>query len=169
VQDSGFTDWAQRTVPSLRRTAYLLTGDWHTADDVVQDALVRVYERWHRVRPEAATAYARKVLATAVVDRSRRPWRREVVTDEVPDRVHTVEDGPALDVVAALGELPPRQRAVLVLRFMDDLDVEETARLLGISTGTVKSATSRGLERLRELMKEPALVGSLTTTTEERA
>jgi RNA polymerase sigma-70 factor (sigma-E family) len=159
-RDGAFTEWAQRTAQQLRGTAYLLCGDWHTADDVVQDALVRVYERWHRIRPEAATSYARRVVATSAVDRSRKPWRREVPSDVLPDRPSGPhDDGPDYDVVSALAELPSRQRAVLVLRFFDDLSVDDTARVLGITPGTVKSSTSRGLDRLRELMRTPVLAG----------
>jgi RNA polymerase sigma-70 factor (sigma-E family) len=159
-RDRAFTEWAQRTAAQLRGTAYLLCGDWHTADDLVQDALVRVYERWHRIRPEAATSYARRVVATSAVDRSRRPWRREVPSEVLPDRPSRPHDeAPDHGVVDALAELPPRQRAVLVLRFFDDLSVDDTARVLGVTPGTVKSATSRGLDRLRELMRAPVLAG----------
>lgn len=157
--DAEFTAWVERTAGSLRGTAYLMCGDWHTADDVVQDALVRVYERWHRIRPDAATSYARRVVTTVAVDRSRRPWRREVASDQLPEPAAVGEAETAYDVVGALAELPPRQRAVLVLRFFDDLDVAETARLLEISQGTVKSTTARGLERLRELMRTPVFAG----------
>jgi RNA polymerase sigma-70 factor (sigma-E family) len=157
--DAEFTAWVERTAGSLRGTAYLMCGDRHTADDVVQDALVRVYERWHRIRPEAATAYARRVVTSVVVDRSRRPWRREVSHDRLPEPAAVTDAETTYDVVGALGQLPPRQRAVLVLRFFDDLDVAETARLLGISEGTVKSTTARGLERLRELMRTPVFAG----------
>jgi len=158
--DAEFTAWVERTAASLRGTAYLMCGDWHTADDVVQDALVRVYERWHRIRPDAATSYARRVVATATIDRARRPWRREVSSDVLPEVTALREDETPYDVVGALAQLPPRQRAVLVLRFFDDLDVNETARLLGITPGTVKSATSRGLESLRALMRTPVHAGT---------
>lgn len=157
--DAEFTAWVERTAASLRGTAYLMCGDWHAADDVVQDTLVRVYERWRSIRPEAATSYARRVITTATIDRARRPWRREVSSDVLPERVAAAEDETPYDVVGALAQLPPRQRAVLVLRFFDDLDVAETARLLGISTGTVKSTTSRGLDGLRILMRTPVHAG----------
>ena len=96
---------------------------------------------------------------TATVDRARRPWRREVSSDVLPEVTALREDETPYDVVGALAQLPPRQRAVLVLRFFDDLDVTETARLLGITPGTVKSATSRGLESLRLLMRTPVHAG----------
>lgn len=163
--DEQFTAWVERSAASLRGTAYLMCGDWHSADDVVQDALVRVYERWHRIRPDAATSYARRVITTAAIDRARRPWRREVSSDILPepDVVGAVET--PYDVVGALAQLPPRQRAVLVLRFFHDLDVAETARLLGISQGTVKSTTSRGLDSLRLLMRTPVRTGSPEETS----
>jgi RNA polymerase sigma factor (sigma-70 family) len=122
--------------------------------------LVRVYQRRERIDAEACTAYARRVLATRAVDAGRRPWRREVPVEVVPDRAVDADAEVAVDVVGALAALPAGQRAVLVLRFFDDQDVESTAAALGISPGTVKSQTSRGLERLRELMSTPITVGS---------
>ncbi|MFN8168754.1 MAG: SigE family RNA polymerase sigma factor [Candidatus Nanopelagicales bacterium] len=159
MDDDEFAAWMARTVPGLRGTAYLLTGDWHSADDAVQDTLVRVYQRRWRVQPDAMTAYARRVLTTRVVDAARRPWRREVPVAEPPDRAADATAEVHLDVVAALGALPPGQRAVLVLRFFDDLDVATTAAALDISTGTVKSQTARGLDRLRDLLRAPLRVG----------
>jgi RNA polymerase sigma-70 factor (sigma-E family) len=160
MDDDEFAAWMTAAVPRLRGTAYLMTGDWHSADDAVQDTLVRVYERRHRVAPEAMTAYARRVLATRVVDERRRPWRREVAVPVLPDRAGIAPEDPAVDVVGALGKLPTGMRAVLVLRFFDDQDVASTASVLGISAGTVKSQTARGLERLRALLGDPLTVGS---------
>ena len=117
--DAEFTAWVERTAASLRGTAYLMCGDWHTADDVVQDALVRVYERWHRIRPEAATSYARRVVATATIDRARRPWRREVSSDVLPEVTALREDETPYDVVGALGAAaaaPASRAGAAVLR-----------------------------------------------------
>jgi RNA polymerase sigma-70 factor (sigma-E family) len=160
MDDDEFARWMAQAAPRLRGTAYLMTGDWHSADDAVQDTLVRVYQRRDRVAPDALSAYARRVLATRVVDASRRPWRREVAVAELPDRAAPSDAEPALDVVAALALLPAGMRAVLVLRFFDDQDVATTTSVLGISAGTVKSQTARGLDRLRALLGAPLHVGS---------
>ena len=139
----------------LLRTAYLLTGDAGHAEDVVQSALLRTARRWRaaRRRPEA---YARTVVANLAKDRWRSLGRRPAETPlehDVP-LTHlglTAHDG-LLDrdaLMRAARELPPGQRAVLVLRYFDDLSVEETAKTLGITTGTVKSQTSRALASLR--------------------
>ena len=117
--DAEFTAWVERTAASLRGTAYLMCGDWHTADDVVQDALVRVYERWHRIRPDAATS----VRAQGRRDGHGRPLpaavaARGVQPDVLPEVIVPREDETPYDVVGALALLPPRQRAVLVLRFL---------------------------------------------------
>ena len=143
---------------AVRRTAYLLCGDWHRADDHAQAAFVALHRHWRRIRDrDALDAWMRKTLVRTVVDESRRPWRRErstedpVVTTAVADRA----DGPADSIVTrhvlvdGLRAVPPRQRAVLVLRFLEGLDVAATAEVLGCSTGTVKSQTAHGLDALR--------------------
>jgi RNA polymerase sigma-70 factor (sigma-E family) len=143
---------------AVRRTAYLLCGDWHRADDHAQAAFVALHRHWRRIRDrDALDAWMRKTLVRTVVDESRRPWRRErstedpVVTTAVADRA----DGPADSVVTrhvlvdGLRVVPPRQRAVLVLRFLEGLDVAATAEVLGCSEGTVKSQTAHGLAALR--------------------
>ncbi|WP_410793943.1 SigE family RNA polymerase sigma factor [Kribbella sp. C-35] len=157
--DAEFTEFAATTIRRLRRTAYLMCGDWHRAEDAAQDALVKVYRRWHRIdRTQGLNGYAHQCLVTAVFDQSRKPWRRErlVDTDEriapQPDPLGTVED--RLLVVQALGSLPPSQRACVVLRHYADLSLEQTADILGIGVGGVKSQTSRGLTRLRELLDQ---------------
>jgi len=140
---------------AVRRTAYLLCGDWHRADDLAQTAFVALHRRWRKVRDRGALdAYVRRTLVRAVIDESRRPWRRERFVDEVPET--PAEDADVGESVAirqalipALRRVPPRQRAVLVLRFLDGLDVAATANALGCTEGTVKSQTARGLETLR--------------------
>ncbi len=142
----------------LRRTAYLLCRDWHTADDLVSITLGRLYRHWTRVRETTnPDAYVRTILTRAWLDELRRPWRRENLTDAPPDRPREVPLGAISDrteLAALLTALPPRQRAVVVLRFYCDLSVAETAELLGISKGTVKSQTARGLEILRAAAPE---------------
>ena len=139
---------------AVRRTAYLLCGDWHRADDHAQAAFVALHRHWRRIRDRAALdAWMRRTLVRSVVDESRRPWRRERSTDEVISIAPV--DGPADGVatrhvlVDGLRAVPPRQRAVLVLRFLEGLDVAATAEVLGCSTGTVKSQTAHGLAALR--------------------
>lgn len=162
-QDDEFRAWALVGRPRLRQTAFLLTGDWYLADDLVQECLVRLYDAWPRVGGSPSLqAYARRVLVNLVTDHRRRPARREQPAEEVPDR--PVDDTDArVDrdrLVSALREVPPRQRAVLVLRFFDDLSVEQTAGVLGTTAGTVKSQTHRGLEALRHALAERGLAAT---------
>jgi RNA polymerase sigma-70 factor (sigma-E family) len=143
---------------AVRRSAYLLCGDWHRADDLAQTAFVALHRRWRKIRDRGALdAYVRRTLVRAVIDESRRPWRRERFVEELPER--PTSDGEIGDSVATrsallsgLREVPPRQRAVLVLRFLEGLDVAATAEALKCSEGTVKSQTARGLATLREAL-----------------
>lgn len=152
----------------LRRTAYLLCRDWHTADDLVSITIGKLYRHWRRVRAaDNVDAYVRGVLTHAWLDELRRPWRRERSTDELPEQADLVLPEPSLAdremLLDLLGQLPPRRRAVLVLRFYCDLSVDETAGILGISAGTVKSQAARGLEALRLLMTgAPSARGELS-------
>ncbi|MDT0530052.1 SigE family RNA polymerase sigma factor [Micromonospora sp. DSM 115977] len=149
----GYREYVGARLEPLRRTAYLLCGDWHTADDLVSTALVKLLRHWRRVsRMESPDAYVRRTLLRVWLDERRRPWRREASWAEVPDAaVPSASDGSAdrLTILALLAELPPRRRAVLVLRYFCDLSVEETARELGCTTGTVKSQSARAIEALR--------------------
>jgi RNA polymerase sigma-70 factor (sigma-E family) len=153
--DAEFTAYAAESAARLRRTAYLLCGDWQRAEDELQAALVKLYLSWNRVRARGALdAFVRTTLVRGLVDEHRRPWRRERAHAALPERA-VPEPLPVEDRLAvrdALALVPPRQRAVLVLRFYEDCDVAETARLIGCSEGTVKSQTARGLARLRELL-----------------
>jgi RNA polymerase sigma-70 factor (sigma-E family) len=150
-----FADYFVARRDAVRRSAFLLCGDWHRADDFAQTAFVSLHRHWRRVRDRGALdAYVRRTLVRAVIDESRRPWRRERFTDDVPDRPTDKPD--VSDAVAtraallgALAKVPPRQRAVLVLRFLEGLDVAGVAVALGCSEGTVKSQTARGLATLR--------------------
>lgn len=143
--------------PHLRRIAYALCGDWHRAEDLVQTALAKLYVAWPRLHKEGAEeAYTRRILVRANIDDSRRPWRRETLGVESLDRPvapdHSQDD--RSELLQALQQLPPMQRKVVVLRHWLDLSVEETAWELDISTGTVKSHTSRGLAALHRLLTE---------------
>lgn len=149
-----FTEFADSVWRDLRRTAYLMCGDWQRAEDATQEALVKLYVAWSRLdRGRGLRAYAHRTVASAVLDQSKRPWRRERSHAEIPEQ-STNEDGSEQrarrDVVmGALSALGPGQRACVVLRYDADLSVAETARLLGLSEGTVKSQTARGLATLR--------------------
>lgn len=152
-RDEEFRRFVAERSAALLRLAYLLCADRGLAEDVLQNALVKGYLRWPRIasNPEA---YLRRVIVTTVADERRRPWRREQPAAEVPDRPDPAEPYSAVEVRAqllqALAALPPRQRAVVVLRHWVGLDPDSVAELLGCSSGTVRSQTARGLDRLRE-------------------
>ncbi|MEY9861298.1 RNA polymerase sigma-70 factor (sigma-E family) [Catenulispora sp. GAS73] len=135
----------------LRRSAYVLCGDWHFAEDLVQTAYQRIFRAWQRVRlVDMPDAYARRVVYRCYLDS--RKWQREAASIEaLIDR--PVQEGDAamrLTILAALAELAPRTRAVVALRYWEDQSVEQTAAALGMSPGTVKSMSARGLAQLRE-------------------
>jgi RNA polymerase sigma-70 factor (sigma-E family) len=145
---------ARRT--QLRRTAYLLCGDWDRAEDVVQETLARLFVHWRRAsRADNIDAYVRRSLVNAYLAEGRRPWRRERSTDQVPETAYA-DAAAAADsrdeLRRALAELGPSQRAIVVLRYWDGLTVEETAEAVGCSTGNVKSQSARGLDRLRAVL-----------------
>jgi len=134
--------------PALRRTAYLLSGSWHDADDLVQTTFVKLYVHWRRIRIETVDGYARRVLVNEFLA-VRRKARETPVPEGVdaPAAEPSIVDRVMLD--GALAGLPPRQRAAVVLRYWEDLSITETAALLGVSSGTVKSQVSRALAALR--------------------
>ena len=155
-----FTAWAAARQRALVRSAYLLTLDHGRAEDLVQEALVKVGARWGRLRDQQPEAYARQVIYRDNVSWWRR-HRRERLTDAPPDRPVAAAGNRAenrLMLRTALARLTERQRAVLVMRYFDDLSEAETARLLGVSVGTVKSQTHAALRRLREGAPELALL-----------
>lgn len=149
-----FEAWMIARQRRLLATAYLLTGDAHAAEDLVQTTLAKVYLAWDRVSAaQSVDAYARKMLVNEHTSGWRRLWRqREVVADT---RAHDVPvsgeqyDGVRETLWDAVRELPERQRAVIVLRYYEQLSEKETAEALGVSTGTVKSQASRALATLR--------------------
>ena len=157
---AGFEDFVRARQPALLRTAYLLTGQHADAEDLVQVALVKSVRHWRRIadNPEP---YVRTVLARESVSRWRcRRWR-ETTTDAVPERGEAAADPTErLALRAALATLAPRQRAVIVLRYYDDLTERETAAALGIAVGTVKSQARDGLARLRSVLPELDLAAS---------
>ena len=155
-RDAEFELYVAAARPRLRRLAYSLCGDWHTADDVVQTALAKLYVAWPRVsRASNQDAYVRRTVARTTIDEARRPWRREHSGLDGLDREAVGMDvADREDLVAALQRLPEMQRKTVVLRHWLGLSVSETAHDLGIAEGTVKSHTSRALSALHELMSE---------------
>ena len=147
---------AQRSA-ALFRTAYLLAGNRHEAEDLVQVTLERVAQRWRRIE-HGPEAYARRVLYHLQVERWRlRSYRRELPVEQVPEAAandHAAGTDLRVSLVAALGRLTRRQRAVLVLRYFEDLPEAEAAALLEVSVGTIRSTASRALARLRVLCPE---------------
>jgi RNA polymerase sigma-70 factor (sigma-E family) len=148
-----FGEYVDARALVLRRTAYLLCGDWHRAEDIVQIALTKLYVVWPRVRRgDTVDAYVRKMLVRCAIDEGRRGFfRRERAVADVPDR-SVPSAVPDLDVRDALARLPLGQRTVVVLRYWEDLSVNEVATMLGRTEGTVKSQAAKGLATLRELL-----------------
>jgi RNA polymerase sigma-70 factor (sigma-E family) len=149
-----FREFVQGIAASLHRTAYLLCGDWYLADDLVQEALARAYSHWGKVqRADNPVAYVRRIL----INESKRGWRRN---RSLPDAalsdftVADMSDGVVnrAELIQALQSLPVRQRATVVLRFLEGLSERETAEALGCSEGTVKSQTSRALIKLKSVL-----------------
>lgn len=160
--DERFVAFVDRESPELLRIAWYLTGDREDAHDLLQEALVRVYPRWGRLRHGQEAGYVRRTMVNLRRDAWRRrsldrslPWHRTTgVTGGEPAPDPAGEVAGRRTVVDLLHELPPRQRAVLVLRHVCDLSEQQVAAELGISVGTVKSTASRGLARVRELARD---------------
>ncbi|GAA2815213.1 SigE family RNA polymerase sigma factor [Saccharopolyspora taberi] len=176
-KEQSFREFARDRAQPLRRSAYLLCGDWHLAEDLVQNAFIKLYRAWRRVDETTADAYARRTLLRVWLDERRKPWRRAEQRDGVvPDSGDHLSD-PAVAgqrardrdlVLRALAEVPPRQRAVLVLRYWEDLPTAEVAAALRCSEGTVKSQASRGLRHLREAIArtDSELAGAVARRSE---
>jgi len=165
-----FAAYMRARQPSLLRTAYLLTGDRHAAEDLVQTTLAKLFLAWDRVRDrDALDGYVRRILVNEHRSAWRRPWRRlERSTDAVPEQaphLDAYDDGSGAVLWRAVRSLPPKQRAVIVLRYYEDLGEREIADLLGIAPGTVKSQASRALATLRE--RAPEALAPLADPDEE--
>lgn len=158
-RDAAFTEFMTDATPSLLRTAWLLTGSADRAQELVQAAFVKTYAAWPRVRRESALAFARRTLVNHRTDTWRRT-SREVAVDGVPERAFVADCGVEQrdEVMRMLDLLPPQQRRVIVLRYYQDLSEQQTADLLGISIGAVKSSASRGLAAIRTA--QPSTDGS---------
>ncbi|MFI8517823.1 SigE family RNA polymerase sigma factor [Streptomyces sp. NPDC085481] len=161
--DDGFVEFAVAAWPRLVRTAQLLTGDFHEAEDLVQTTLAKVYGRWRRVPREEIDLYVRRALINNNLSRLRRKRVVHLLTPVLPESLRHASAGHAEAVeqrtalLAALGDLPARQRAVMVLRYWEDLAEQEIATVLHCSIGTVKTHARRGLAALRA---HPALAGT---------
>jgi len=153
-----FTEYVMIGRAGLKRHAFLLCGDWHEADDLVQDTLTSVYRRWPDVsRRGEMESYAHTALVHRFVSVHRQTrWQRETPHPAPPDQPRT-DDSAADDrmsMLACLRRLPPRQRAVIVLRFWEDLSIQQTAEAMGVSPGTVASQHHRALTTLRQSLAD---------------
>ncbi|MFI9454498.1 SigE family RNA polymerase sigma factor [Amycolatopsis sp. NPDC052450] len=156
ARDTDFSEYFAARVQRFRRLAFGMCGDWHGAEDLVQATFIQLYRRWRRVRPDTVDAYARRILLNLFLSR-KRIHRRELVTSTPPDRAAPsgYDSADRIDLERVLSGLTPRQRAMVVLRFLEDLSVAEVASLLGVAEGTVKSQTARGVEALRAVLPSP--------------
>ena len=153
-----FTEFAAIASPRLRRTAFLLCGDWHTAEDLAQITLAKMFVAWRRVSQlDAVHAYATRTLVNSYLASQRRKRAAELLLSRPPERTAPPQE-PELRLVVldALATLPAKARAVVVLRYWEDLSVEQVADLLGCSPGNVKSQSARSLEKLRAVLGDPA-------------
>jgi len=154
-----FEQFVAARASALLRTAHLLAGSHHEAEDIVQTVLTRMFVRWRKLGDEFPEAYARRAIVNAAVNMRQRLRRREISTADLPEVTggDVAEAHAARDTMwRALRRLPPKQRAVLVLRYYDDSTETEIADLLGCSTGTVKSQAAKALAKLRS---DPSLAG----------
>ena len=155
-RDAEFSEFVTSRQRQLRRMAYLVCGDWHRAEDVLQTALIKLYAAWPRLHHDGREeAYVRQIIVRTDIDERRRPRRREVLGLDEDLAGAAREPLPYEErstLWAALQDLPPMQRRTVVLRHWLGLSVEETAAELGISTGTVKSYTSRAIEKLQSAL-----------------
>jgi RNA polymerase sigma-70 factor (sigma-E family) len=158
--DEEFADFAQTASPQLRRTAFLLCGNWHTAEDLVQTTLAKVFVSWRRIRRrDAVRAYAARTLVNTYLADKRSKRSSEFITDRLPERpVEPPAPETRMVVLGVLATLPPRARAVVVLRYWEDLSVDQVAAVLGCSPGNVKSLSAGALGKLRAALDE-ALTG----------
>src|SRR6478672_7724255 len=172
--EAAFRAFVQERQTMLRRRAYLLCGSWADGDELVQEALARVYVAWPRIATGAETAYTRRTMMNLYLN-DQRKRRREVLTDETPEPPSSDHDRElAMTLTDLLRDLPEKQRAILVLRFWEDLTVPQIAECTGVAEGTIKSQISRALAALRDRLAEPPLSGagavtSLTTRRTEPA
>ncbi|HEX6871796.1 MAG TPA: SigE family RNA polymerase sigma factor [Micromonosporaceae bacterium] len=152
-----YVEYVRARAVTLRRIAYQLCGDWHGAEDLAQRAFVLLYRHWRQANAASSLdAYTRRILVNVYLEDRRSWWSRRVTPSAEPCSETADDDGAEgrVDLIAALARIAPRQRAVLVLRYWEGLDVAETAEALGCSPGTVKSQTSSAIASLRRLLPD---------------
>jgi RNA polymerase sigma-70 factor (sigma-E family) len=170
-----FSEYFAARREAVRRTAYLMCGDWHWADDLTQSAFIRLASAWHQVRdPQALDAFVRTCLVRAYLAETRRVWRRRERSVAVAPDLASGDDAAEATTrrvvfAQALRKVPPRQRVTLVCRFYQGLDVAETAAALRCSEGTVKSQTARGLVTLRRALGDAVPERAMAWATEAEA
>ncbi|EWT02595.1 ECF subfamily RNA polymerase sigma-24 subunit [Intrasporangium oryzae NRRL B-24470] len=164
TDEAAFRAFVVERQTMLRRRAFLLCGNWADGDELVQEALARVYVAWPRISLGAETAYTRRTMMNLYLNDQRRR-RREVLTDTTPEPPANDHDHAlAMTLNGLLADLPDKQRAILVLRFWEDLTVPQIAECTGVAEGTIKSQISRGLAALRTRLAEPPLTGAGAAT-----
>lgn len=168
-RDSEFREFAASRADRLQSFAYLCCGDWHRAQDTVQRALLKMYLAWDRTLIRDVDAYVRRVIVNTLVDDGRLSWFQRVgLTDRVPEMRPPQKSGcpeTRMALVQALLTVPRRQRAAVILRYWDDLSIEDTARIMGCSTGAAKKLALRGLTTLRERLGDRFLCETEGTRT----
>jgi RNA polymerase sigma-70 factor (sigma-E family) len=151
AEPDGFRDFVEARSPALLRSGWLLTGDWASAEDLVQTALAAAWPRWASL--DAPELYVRQIMVNTFLRWRQRRWNGEIATGRLPERAAYGDVFALVDarqsLVAALDQLPPRQRAVVVLRYFADQTETQTAAAMGCSVGAVKSHAARALARLR--------------------
>ncbi len=155
-RDAEFVDYVDAQWVRCRRMAYLLCGDWTLAEDIVQQAWIKLYQAWSRVRRDGADSYMRRIIARTAIDEWRRASRRPTVPDnELIDIAAPADEYEERAVLlTSLQQLPPRQRQVVVLRHWWGCSVAEVAQTLGVTTGTVQSQTAKALHKLNLIMTD---------------
>ena len=166
-----FTEFATGAAPRLRRTAFLLCGNWHTAEDLTQTTLAKMFVAWRRIkRQEAVYAYANRALVNTYLADRRGKGARELLAGWLPERsVESPAPELRMVIVDALATLPPKARVVVIMRYWADLSVYQVADLLGCSPGNVKSQSARALDKLRAVLGDTMTEsGSPARPREER-
>lgn len=156
TSEEEFVDFAAAVAPRLRRMAFLLCGDWHAAEDLVQTTLAKVFVSWRKIRrQDAQHAYAARTLVNTYLADKRLKRSEEILTSRPPERsIQPPSPETRIVVLSALATLPPKSRAVVVLRYWADLSVDQVAAILGCSTGNVKSQSARALSKLRPVLDD---------------